>query len=54
MMVQLITVRARPRLRNREDEPMKIVHVGAVRPGAFDHRDNNAFVVSRWATSIFY
>ncbi len=33
---------------------MKIVHVGAVRPGAYDPRDIRASVVSRWATSILY
>ena len=33
---------------DRESEPVKIVHVGAVRPGAYDPRDNSAcFVISR-------
>ena len=30
----------------------EIVHVGAVRPGAYDPRDIRAFVVSRWAKNI--
>ncbi|KAM6580364.1 hypothetical protein CsatA_004138 [Cannabis sativa] len=37
-------IRARLKLRNREDEQMKVVHVGAVMPGAYDPRDIRAFV----------